>query len=54
LIKVVRSGYEVNIGEIFMDATINVDFSSSFYNDIRFFFPNFNPEGESAVFSMSK
>ena len=46
LISHARCGPETNIGEIFLDATIHSDFGSSFYNDIKFFFPNFNPQGK--------
>ena len=43
---VVRSAPDIVVGEIFLDASTHVDFGSSFYNDIKFFFPNFNPEGD--------
>ena len=46
LISHAKCGPETNIGEIFLDATIQADFGSSFYNDIKFFFPNFNPQGK--------
>ena len=39
-------GQEVNVGEIFMDASYHLDFSSSFYNDLSYYFANVDPEGE--------
>ena len=43
---VVVVGQEGNVGEIFMDASYHIDFSSSFYNDLSYYFANVDPEGE--------
>jgi len=34
------------VAEIFMDSTYHIDFSSSFYNDLSYFFANVDPEGK--------
>jgi len=42
---VVVVGQEANVGEIFMDSSYHIDFSSSFYNDLSYYFANVDPEG---------
>ena len=36
---------EGNVAEIFMDTSYNLDFGSSLYNDLSYFFANVSPDG---------
>jgi len=46
VVKICSSDYVADsMGQFFLESSIHVDFASSFYNNLKFYFPDFDPEG---------
>ncbi len=51
LLKISSCYFSVDsIGQFFLESSVHVDFSSSFYNNIKFYFPEFDTEGKGLIF----